>query len=186
MRDESLTRTALQEALLAASNAGASTEFVDLREYDLPAYGSVNEGRDAGDAPALRKVVDEADGIILGTPIYHGSYSSPMKAALDYCGRDEFRDKTVGLVATAGGRFPTKGLEHLRNVARHINAWVLPTEVAIPNASDAIVDGEIVDPDVKDRLHRLGRDIVIYSNIARLPELLEAVDGTQVVSGQEL
>lgn len=186
MRDQSVTRTALQEALNAASEAGASTTLVDLREYDLPAYGSVKEGRDAGDAPALRKAVDAADGIILGTPIYHGSYSSPLKAALDYCGRDEFRDKTVGLVATAGGRFPTKGLEHLRNVARHINAWVLPTEVAIPNASDAISDGEVHDPEVKERLHRLGRDIVLYSNIARLPELLEAVDDAQIVSGKEL
>jgi len=28
--------------------------------------------------------------------MYHGSYSSTLKTALDYCGFEEFEDKTVG------------------------------------------------------------------------------------------
>ena len=171
LREESKTRIALEEALEEASQHGASTELVDLRDYHLPAYGLSDAGKDAGDAPELRRVVDEADGILLGTPIYHGSYSSPLKSALDYCGRDEFAGKTVGMIAVAGGRFPTKGLEHLRNVCRHINAWVLPTEVAVPNASDAVTGDTISDPEVRRRVERLGREVAWYTGIDRLPDL---------------
>lgn len=169
LSDDSRTRVALERALVGASDAGASTEMIDLREYHLPQYGL--DGKNAGDAPELRAALDGADAILLGTPIYHGSYASPLKAALDYSGRDEFRDKTVGLVAVAGGRFPSKGLEHLRNVSRHINAWVLPTEVGIPNGGDAIDGGEVVDEAVADRLERLGGDAARFAGIDELPEL---------------
>lgn len=182
MRDESRTRIALKEVLSAAVDAGATTELIDLRDYELPPYGSGDGGRDAGDAPALREAVDSADGIILGTPIYHGSYSSPLKTALDYCGRDEFADKSVGLVAIAGGRFATKGLEHLRNVSRHINAWVLPTEVAIPNAGDKIDNTNITDDETVNRLGELGQEVVLYANIQRLPQLLEQSQRDQPVT----
>lgn len=178
LRDESRTRVALQEALSAAAAQGASTTLIDLREYHLPAYGQSDEGKDAGDAPELRRVIDEADAILLGTPIYHGSYSSPLKTALDYSGRDEFADKTVGLVAVAGGRFPTKGLEHLRNVCRHINAWVLPREVAIPNSSSTIQNGEITDDRIAERLENLGEELVMYANIEELPELRQPVSAS--------
>ena len=174
LREESKTRVALRDALAAAEDAGASTHLVDLREYHLPALGWDGGGKDAGDAPELRRRVEEADGIVLGTPIYHGSYSSPLKSALDYCGRDEFAGTTVGLVAVAGGRFPTKGLEHLRNVCRHINAWVLPLEVAIPNSDSTIGSEEIVDEGIADRVHQLGTDVVRYADIERLPHLLES------------
>lgn len=171
LRDGSRTRVALLEALGAAQQAGATTELVDLREYDLPMYGT--RGKDAGDAPELRQRLDAADSILLGTPIYHGSYSSPLKTALDYSGRDEFAGKTVGLLAIAGGRFPTKGLEHLRNVSRHINAWVLPTEVAIPNSKSTIQSGEIVDERLAERVEELGTKLVLYADIERLPELAD-------------
>lgn len=174
LRDESTTRVALNEALDEAARHGASTELVDLREYHLPAYGRAEAGRDAGDAPELRRVADEADGILVGTPIYHGSYSSPLKSALDYCGRDEFAGKTVGMIAVAGGRFPTKGLEHLRNVCRHINAWVLPREVGIPNASEKIDAEAITDETIAERVRKLGEEVVLYANIEELPELQEA------------
>lgn len=171
LREESKTRIALQRALEVAEEMDATIELIDLRDYELPLYGAADAGRDAGDAPQLRAAVEAADSVALGTPIYHGSYSSPLKTALDYCGRDEFGGTTVGLVGVAGGRFPTKGLEHLRNVSRHINAWVIPTEVAIPNSKSTIVDGEITDERIAERLGELGRDLVHYADIDRLPEM---------------
>lgn len=176
LRNESRTRVALQRALDVAEETGATTELIDLREYELPLYGAGDAGRDAGDAPQLRATVAGADSILLGTPVYHGSYSSPLKTALDYCGRDEFAGATVGLVAVAGGRFPTKGLEHLRNVCRHINAWVLPKEVAIPNSKSTIAEGGITDERVADRLDELGRELVHYADVDRVPELSGALE----------
>lgn len=177
LRDESKTRIALEVALEEARTHDATTELVDLREYHLPPLGWGGGWKDAGDAPKLRGVVEDADGIILGTPIYHGSYSSPLKSALDYCGRDEFAGTTVGLIAVAGGRFPTKGLEHLRNVCRHINAWVLPLEVAIPNSSSTVGPAAITDDAIASRVRELGEQVTRYTDIDSLPELQRATPG---------
>jgi NAD(P)H-dependent FMN reductase len=172
LRDGSHTRTALKAALDAASDAGASTELVDLRALDLPVFDA--DADDAGDADELRTTVAGADAILLGTPMYHGSYSSPLKTALDYCGFDEFEDKTVGLLAVAGGGFPVTALEHLRSVCRALDAWVIPHQAAIPKAYDAFEDGAFVDDGLADRVRTLGQRAVQYANIEPDPDSFES------------
>jgi NAD(P)H-dependent FMN reductase len=163
LRDGSHTRTALDAALRAAGDRGADTELIDLRTLRLPVYDADNGT--AGDVPDLTRRVRKGDAILLGTPMYHGSYSSPLKTALDYCGFDEFEDTTVGLLAVSGGSFPITALDHLRAVCRALDAWVLPHQAAVPNASEKISDGELVDASVADRVAMLGKRAVEYANI---------------------
>jgi NAD(P)H-dependent FMN reductase len=176
---DSTTRAALREALDAASAAGAETTLVDLREYDLPPRG---EDRDAGDAEELRAVVGDADTLLLGTPVYHGSFSSALKTALDYCGFDEFEETTVGLLAAAGGSFPTSALSHLRSVSRTLNAWTLPKQVAIPDASSNVDEEGVTDPDVRERVRALGEQAVEYANVEQYPETVGTTE-TEPVAG---
>jgi NAD(P)H-dependent FMN reductase len=172
LRAESCTRVAVETALDAAADAGATTELVDLREYELPVFDA--DAPDAGDAPALRREIARADAIVLGTPMYHGSYSSPVKTALDYCGFDEFEDKTVGLLAIAGGSFPVTALDHLRSVCRALDAWVIPHQAAVPRASNAVADGHITDDGLAERVRTLGRQAVGYANIEPDPSSFES------------
>ena len=182
-RAESTTRAAVVHALAAADAAGATTDMLDCRDLDLPTYGGAD--RDAGDAPEVRRRIRAADAVILGTPIYHGSVASPLKAALDYCGFDEFEDTLVGIVVTAGGGFPTPAVLHLRTIARWVDAWVHPNHVAIPDAAD-VVDGEdVVDEEYADRLEELGVDMVRFGAIGRLPELLEGEHGWAPATGTD-
>ncbi|MCU4754031.1 NAD(P)H-dependent oxidoreductase [Halobacteria archaeon AArc-curdl1] len=173
LREESFTRTTLERALEAADDVGAETDLLDLREFDLPLFDGDVDREAAGDAAELARVLREADAIILGSPMYHGSYSSPLKTALDYCGFEEFEDKTVGLVGVAGGSFPVTTLEHLRSVCRALNAWVLPHQVAVPQASNAIEDGTFVDGKLEDRVATLGRRVVQYAAIEPDPGSFE-------------
>ena len=108
--------------------------------------------------------------------MYHGSYSAPLKNALDYCGFDEFENKTVGLLAVAGGSFPITALEHLRSVCRALNCWVIPHQVAIPKARNAVEDGEILDDSIEERVVRLGEETVQYANIEPDPPSLESTE----------
>jgi NAD(P)H-dependent FMN reductase len=188
LREESKTRVAIRHALDASERVGASTELIDLREYDLPLYDADEDP--AGDAPKLTRKLRDADSILLGTPMYHGSYSSPLKTALDYSGFDEFENKTVGLLAVAGGSFPTSSLDHLRLVCRALNAWVLPHQVAVPRARMAIEervvpeeqrdgDGEavemrFVEQSLEERVAVLGRRLVQYANIEPDPASFES------------
>lgn len=155
----------------AAGDRGATTHLIDLREYDMPVFDS--DDREPGDVPELTRRVRNADAVLLGTPMYHGSYSSPLKTALDYCGFDEFEDKTVGLLAVSGGSFPVSALEHLRSVCRAVSAWVLPYQAAVPRARNEIEDGAFVDEDLADRVATLGRRAVEYANIERDPRSFE-------------
>lgn len=172
LRSESTTRVAMTRALEAARAAGGTTELIDLREYDLPVFDADND--QAGDADELREHVRSGEAILLGTPMYHGSYSSPLKTALDYCGFDEFENTTVGLLGVAGGSFPITALEHLRSVCRALDAWVIPHQAAIPNASKRIADGELADPDIAARVDTLGERAVQFANIQPDPSSFES------------
>ncbi len=173
LRDGSYTRPACRHALAAAGEFEAvEADLIDLRTVSLPVYDADSD--DAGDAPAFRTRVQEADAVILGTPVYHGSYSSALKNALDYCGFDEFDETTVGLLCVAGGSFPTTTLDHLRSVGRSLNAWVLPHQVAIPQARNYFEDGEIVDENVRERVETLGLRSVQYGTIEPDPRTLES------------
>ncbi|WP_276271886.1 NADPH-dependent FMN reductase [Haloarcula litorea] len=172
LRDGSYTRVGVRRALDEAESHGASSELLDLREYDLPVFDA--DHRDAGDAPAFTAAVRDADSILLGTPMYHGSYASPLKNALDYCGFDEFEDKTVGLLAVAGGSFPITALDHLRAVCRALGSWVIPHQAAIPKARNEIEDGAFVDEGTEERVATLGEEAVKYANIEPDPQCFEA------------
>ena len=170
LRDESYTRTALKYVLEAAADAGAETTLLDLREYDLPVYDP--NADDPDDAEEAMRIVREADAVALGTPVYHGSYSGALKNFHDYCGWDEYEDTTVGLLATAGGGSYGSTLDHLRITVRGVHGWVLPHQVGLRNAKekfeddpDAIDGRRFRDPDLQERVEKLGRGLVEYAFI---------------------
>lgn len=172
LREHSKTRIALHHALAAVDKNGGTPELLDLRTLNLPIFNS--DAPVAGDATELTQRIEHADAIILGTPMYHGSYSSPLKTALDYCGFDEFEHKTVGLLGVSGGSFPITALDHLRSVCRALNAWVIPYQAAIPNASNAVTNNEITNHDIADRIVTLGKRTVQFSNIEADPTSFES------------
>lgn len=172
LRDDSYTRLTLRLALDVAADAGANTDLLDLREWDLPVFDPDHE--DVGDAEAFRERVRAADSLVLGTPVYHGSFATPLKNALDYCGFEEFEHTTVGLMAVAGGRFPITALEQLRTVCRALDAWVIPHQVAVPRASTAYDDGTLVDDELEEMITVLGREAVQYAHIEPDPSSFES------------
>jgi len=173
-RAGSYTRQAVEHVTATAADRDVETHLVALREYDLPPFDP--DRPDVGDAPALRERLREADAVCLGTPVYHGSYASPLKTALDYSGFDEFEETTVGLCCVAGGRFPVTALDHLRTVCRSLDAWVLPHQVAVPRASSVFEDGVPTDDEIAAMLTDLGTDLVEYAHIDRDPGTFESAE----------
>ena len=172
LRERSYTRLALERSLDGVREAGGTGEVLDLREYDLPVLDADEDAQ--GDSEAVVERVGDADALVLGTPVYHGSYSGVLKNALDHCGFDEFDGKTVGLLAVSGGGFPVTALEHLRSVCRALNAWVLPHQAALPRVSAQFDGGELTDEGLARRVHVLGRRVVEYASIEPDPATFEA------------
>ncbi len=165
-RNGSTTKTALRAALAAAAEAGAETELIDLGAVDLPLYHPDEDVQ--GDSERLTRTVREADGVIAGSPVYRGSYSSTFKNFHDFCGSDEYEYTAVGLLTTAGGGSYGGTLEHLRSTFRNVHAWVVPHEVGIRGASAAFDDdGRFHDDDLRRRTERLGRVVVEHAERLR-------------------
>jgi NAD(P)H-dependent FMN reductase len=172
LREGSHTRQALEEALVGVEGAGGRGELLDLREYDLPVLNPDDE--ETTDVEEFTTRIREADAVLLGTPMYHGSYSGVLKNALDHCGFDEFENKTIGLLAVSGGAFPITALEHLRSVCRALNAWVLPHQAAVPRAHSAFDEEGLADEGNRDRVRVLGERAVRYANIEPDPACFES------------
>ncbi len=162
-RENSYTKKALKETLTTVREAGGSAELVNLTEMELPPFNP--KLPEAGNGKQVTRIVHNADAIILGTPMYHGSYSGVLKNAIDYCGFDEFEGKTVGLLVVSGGSFPTPTMTHLRDVCRSLKAWVLPHQVAIPQAQSAFGADGTADKALEDRIHKFGTTLVQYATI---------------------
>jgi NAD(P)H-dependent FMN reductase len=144
--------------------------LLDLADVHLPLLDP--DVNDAGDSDVVRRPIRNADAVILGTPMYHGSYSGVLKNALDYCGFDEFENTTVGLLVVSGGPFPTPALDHLRVVCRSLNAWALPHQAAIPQAHSVFDENGFTDEDLRERVRTLGARAVEYAAIepSHVPE----------------
>lgn len=161
MREDSHTRRALAIALDGAREVGAQAQMLDLRRYELVfCSGEDDDSRYPADVLRMRGEVRAAQGIILATPEYHGSFSGVLKNALDLMGFEEFEGKVVGLVGVSGGKMGAVGaLDSLRAVGRSLRAWVVPEQANIPEASK-LFDGESGLPErLRQRLMNVGRQV---------------------------
>ncbi|WP_245410074.1 NADPH-dependent FMN reductase [Bartonella tribocorum] len=82
---------------------GASLYWVDLRDTPLPRTDpDYHHQVEANPNAAVRqfvKTIAAADGIILASPLYQGSYSGGLKNALDNLAYNAFLNKPVGLIS---------------------------------------------------------------------------------------
>jgi azobenzene reductase len=160
-RDGSYTLKGIKRALEAAAAAGADTDLIDLGDVDLPLYHPDRSTADSGEAAALLARMRAADAVIVGSPVYHGSYSSTFRNFHDYCGWDEYEDTVAGILVVAGGGTIASTMDHLRITLRGVHADVVPAQVGIRNASDKFADdGTVLDDNIADRIDGVAEDVV--------------------------
>ena len=115
LRRGSYTRQALTIALEGAGEVGARTTD---RSPGLPAR--LLRAKDEDECRRCTSVARRGgarQGIILGTPEYHGGFSGVLKNALDLMGPAEIQGKMLGLVGVSGGTMgATNALIGLRTV----------------------------------------------------------------------
>ncbi len=129
----------------------------------------------------LRTEVKQAEGVILGTPEYHGSFSGVLKNALDLMGFDEFEGKMIGLVGVSGGRMGAfDALNSLRNIGRALHAWVIPEQTSVPEAWKVFSeDGKIADAQLEERLKEIGRQVARFARLHKCENALEFLKSWQ-------
>ena len=162
------THLVVRAALEGAAESGVRTIMLDLGSYDLPLCDGVHPD---ADAPAgvlrLRHDLRAVQGIILGTPEYHGSYSGALKTALDWLGFEEFEGKMVGLVGVSGGQMGAlHAIDALRTVGRALHAWVVPEQAAVAEIRRYVdAEGRLTDERLRQRLMAVGRQVAQFASL---------------------
>lgn len=166
VREGSYTKMALAIALKAADGPSCDTDLIDLREFDLVfADGTLDLGFTSPGVERLRARLRNADGVIIGTPEYHGSFSGVLKNALDLTGFAEWEGKMIALVGVSGGRMGAhNALNSLREIGRSLHAWVIPEQVSIPEAYKYFDGtGNLKNPALEKRLLEVGRQVARFT-----------------------
>jgi NAD(P)H-dependent FMN reductase len=140
---------------------GAHVDVLDLAETPLPMFNPETAYL-RPDYGALKQRVEAAHALILGTPDYHGSFSSVLKNFLDHF----WQEYSGKLFATVVASYD-KGLtvtDQLRTVARQCYAWFLPYSVCFVDQTD-VKDGKIFSAAFDSRLEMLVRDVRVYGEL---------------------
>ncbi len=146
-----------------------SYKLVDPSELELSFPGGESQ---SGDAAQMRATVEQATGVIIATPEYHGSFSSVLKLVIENLGFPSvLRGKPVALLGVAAGRIGAiKSLEQLRSVCSHIGAIVLPSPISVPGVRKVFAeDGSCTDAEVEKQIRGVVSTLLNYIHSAVCP-----------------
>ena len=143
--------------------------LIDLSKGEIPLYAGEDEQFELESVKNLRKLVKEADGVILTSPEYHSAMSGALKNALDFLSGEHFAHKPVALLTCAGGgKGGINCLNNMRIVARGVYANAIPKQLVLdPHCFDYENDGLLEEPAklVDDMVKELKMYIKIAENI---------------------
>ncbi len=109
-----------------------NANYFDLSEKEFPLFNGDESTSSHKNVIELRKLVKEADAILLLSPEYHNAMSGALKNALDFLSSEQFSHKPVGLVAVAGGgKGGINALNNMRTVMRGLYAHTIPKQVVL-------------------------------------------------------
>ena len=151
VRRPSRTRTLVEHIGLAVTRRAQ----VSFRLHDLvdagPGLGAAFAREDLSpQAAAVIADIEAADALIVGSPVYKGSYTGLFKHLFDFIEPAALAGKPVVLTATGGGQKHALVVEHqLRPLFGFFTALTLPTAVY---ASDQdFIDYRLRAPEVIER-----------------------------------
>jgi FMN reductase len=122
--------TALVREVLGrfANDSRLETDLIELAEAAPPLFAALTRNQLQGRAAEIVRAVEQADLLVVATPVYRASYTGALKHLFDLVHHEHFAGKPVLLAATGGT--PLHGLvtEHqLRPLLGFLNALTLPT-----------------------------------------------------------
>lgn len=153
--------SALVSALLAEirSLSPAQTRLVELADLGPHLFRSFAPERQPQEARSAIQAIETADALVVGTPVFKGSYSGAFKHLFDLVRPTALTGKVVLLTATGGS--PLHGLvtEHqLRPLFGYFNALTLPTTIFALESD--FRDYRIEKPELSARVSRAAVEII--------------------------
>ena len=174
-RREALSRRVAAACVRALDAAGAEVERVELDDYPAPLYdGDLEAASGLPEAIVrLQRVLYASDGVLVVNPEYNGSLTPLLKNPLDWCSRPNPADPErsggnvyAGRAAAVVGSSPgalggMRGLFHIRDVLGYLGMQVIPQQLAVGKAGEAVGDDDrLRDAAQQDMLDKLAAALV--------------------------
>jgi chromate reductase len=171
-RSESFNKRLVKIAAQGARDAGADVTLLDLRDLPMPIFDEDLETREGAppNASRLKEILLAHQGLLISSPEYNSSITAVLKNSIDWASRPTpgqpplacFSNKVAVLMsASPGGLGGLRALVHLRSILSNINVLVLPDQISIPSAHEAMqADGTLKDPKRQAAIEGLGRKLV--------------------------
>ncbi|WP_448538630.1 NADPH-dependent FMN reductase [Sphingobium yanoikuyae] len=171
-RQASSSERIVRAVLKECEHLGAETTMFDGPALArLPHFNPEHPERTA-EEHALVDAIRTADGIVIGSPGYHGGYSGLVKNAIDLLedlrgdSRVYFDGRPVGLVVTAAGwQACGTTLSALRDVIHAMRGWPTPVGVAVNSVEQRPfdADGMLCDEGVANAVRAQARQIMHFA-----------------------
>lgn len=96
--------------------------------------------------PLFSDLLNRADGLLIVSPEYNGSYSGALKNTLDYF-KSEYERKSMGLVTVSTGKTGgINAMHHLQAWAIHVKGIVSPYKLLVDQVEEKFAsDGVLTD-----------------------------------------
>jgi FMN reductase len=155
--------TVVVRAVLEAIEASApsNTRLIELAEAAPLLFRALTRDSLASEpqASSIIRTVEAADVLVVGTPVYRGSYTGALKHLFDLVHHEALAGKLVVLVATAGSSIHGLVNEHqLRPLFGFFNALTVPTTIFATEAD--FVELEVINPAIDARIARAAQEVV--------------------------
>ena len=173
-RPNSSTEKALRQVLADAERLGARTTLFSGADIDLPMYQPGIADRCAR-TTRLLEALRTADGVVIGSPGYHGGVSGLVKNVLDYTedlrgdARCYLDGRAVGCIGTgAGWQGAAAALTGLRAIVHALRGWNTPIGMTINTIEPAFDEaGNWLDPKFAEQSALMAEQIVRFARQSR-------------------
>lgn len=146
-------------SLVRSQGGDVDVQIIDLRDLAVDIGRSLATGFATGGAGDAIRSVQDADGLIVATPVFNASYSGLFKSFFDLVDVDAMEGKPVLIAATGGSPRHSMVLDHaLRPLFGYLRTVVVPTGVYAASEDWASTSGDTAT--LSDRIRRAATQLV--------------------------
>ncbi|HCX83668.1 MAG TPA: hypothetical protein DHV14_00710 [Micrococcales bacterium] len=145
-------------AQLTERGLTVATEVVEVRDVARDATDEVLGGLRSNALDAALRTIEDADGLVVASPVFRGSYAGVFKTVLDLLEPGSLRMTPTVLAATTGTVRHTLVTEHaMRPLLSYLGALTLPTTI-VATPEDLVLGVRPV-PALAERVARSAREL---------------------------
>jgi len=163
----SLSKPSRTSALVSAVLEGISIKsglpatLLELSDSAAELFAARSSASASPPARKFLEQVEQADLLVIGTPVYRASYTGALKHLFDLVDHRSFSGKPIVLTATGGSLLHALVIEHqLRPLFGFLNALTLPTSVYAVEADFSSYS--LVRPEIHERIERIASEVILH------------------------